>query len=380
MSTSLSPLPGGLGDFGSGPDDSGSGKASAGLPAMSGGLGGLGGGSAAARKLSRRQKAAIIVRLLVNGGAKLPLAEWTDGMQTELTRAMGGLRMVDRDTLAEVIEEFQGELDRVALCFPGAMEGALGLLDGHISPITAARLRREAGVAAKGDPWERISGLDPAKLAPMLEEESVEVGAVVLAKLPTGKAAEVLGKLPGEKARRITHAMSRTGRVGPETVARIGLTLAAQFDAQPVQAFDGGPVERVAAVLNFSPSATRDDVLKGLEEDDAEFAEEVKKAIFTFVNIAERLAARDVPKITRGIDQPVLVTALAAAQGEAERSRDHILDNMSKRMAEGLREEMAELGKVKEAEGEEAMTAVVAEIRRLEAEGEIILISPDDEE
>ncbi len=379
MSSSLSPLPGGLGDLDADfPSLGTSARPGAGLPAPSGG--GSQRSSGLRRSLTRREKAAIIVRLLVNGGAKLPLSDWPDQMQTSLTRAMGQLRMIDRDTLSEVIEEFAGELDRVGLCFPGAMEGALGLLDGHISPITAARLRREAGVAAKGDPWERIAGLDPAKLLPVLEEESVEVGAVLLAKLPTGKAAELLGKLPGDKARRITHAMSRTGRVAPETVARIGLTLAAQFDAQPVTAFEGGPVERVAAVLNFSPSATRDDVLKGLEEDDAEFAEQVKKAIFTFVNIADRLAARDVPKITRGIDQAVLVTALAAATGEAERSRDHILENMSKRMAESLREEMAELGKVKEKDGEEAMTEVVAEIRRLEAEGDIILLSPEDEE
>nr|WP_244868052.1 FliG C-terminal domain-containing protein [Vannielia litorea] len=379
MSTSLSPLVGGLPDLDDLPGGASAGSGG-GLPAMTGG------DRAAPRasrqtRLTRREKAAIIVRLLVNGGAKLPLAEWSDRMQTDLTHAMGKLRMVDRDTLSEVIAEFEAELDSVGLCFPGAMEGALGLLDGHISPLTAARLRREAGVAAKGDPWERISGLDADKLLPVLEEESVEVGAVVLAKLSTTKAAELLGKLPGEKARRITHAMSRTGRVGPETVARIGITLSAQFDAQPVTAFDGGPVERVAAVLNFSPSGTRDDVLKGLEEDDAEFAEQVKKAIFTFLNIADRLAARDVPKITRGIDQAVLVTALAAATSEeAARSRDHILNNMSKRMADSLREEMAELGKVKDKEGEEAMTEVVAEIRRLEADGEIILLSPDDDE
>ena len=373
MSTSLSPLAGGLADFDS---DAGTSPASgsAGLPAATGG------GPGKPARLTRRQKAAIIVRLLVNGGAQLPLTDWPDPMQAALTRAMGELRMIDRDTLSEVISEFSEELDRVGLSFPGGMAGALGLLEGHISPATSARLRREAGVAAKGDPWERIAGLDAARLLPALEEESVEVGAVLLAKLPTGKSAELLGKLPGDKARRLTHAMSRTGKVSPEVVSRIGLTLASQFDAQPVTAFEGGPVDRVAAVLNFSPSATRDEVLKGLEEDDAEFAAEVKKAIFTFANIPDRLAARDIPKITRGIEQPVLVTALAAATGEAERARDFILENISKRMAEGLREEIAEKGKVKEKEGEEAMSAVVAEIRRLEAEGEILLLSPEDEE
>ena len=132
--------------------------------------------------------------------------------------------------------------------------------------------------------------------------------------------------------------------------------------------------------MNYVSSAVRDPVLEHLTEAKPQFAAEVKKAIFTFANIPDRLAARDIPKITRGIEQPVLVTALAAATGAAERARDFILENISKRMAEGLREEIAEKGKVKEKEGEEAMSAVVVEIRRLEAEGEILLLSPEDEE
>lgn len=365
MSTSLTPLSGG---------------SSSPVPAQPPRPAQAGPGARPGSGLSRRQKAAIIVRLLVNGGAKLPLADWSEGLQAALTRSMGDMRLIDQDTLQEVIEEFSTELGRVGLSFSGGIEGALGLLDGHISPITAARLRREAGVAAKGDPWERVAGLDSDKLLAMLQEESVEVGAVVLAKLPTAKAAELLGRLPGDKARAITHAMSRTGRIAPETVARIGLTLAAQFDAQPVTAFEGGPADRVAAVLNFSPAATRDDVIKGLEEDDAAFAEQVRKAIFTFANIPERVAPRDIPKVIRGIDQPVLVTALAACKGKDEQARDYILENMSKRMAEGLREEIAEAGKIKEKDGEEAMTAVVGEIRRLESEGEILLTAPEEDE
>jgi flagellar motor switch protein FliG len=215
----------------------------------------------------------------------------------------------------------------------------------------------------------------------VLEDESIEVAAVMLSKLNVSKAAELLGMLPGQQARRITYAVSQTSGVTPDAVQRIGQSLATQLDSVPLQAFDDGPVERVGAILNFSPAATRDEVLAGLDEDDQAFASKVRKAIFTFTNIPARIDPRDVPKITRGIDQTVLVTALAAAEaGALGESVEFILANISKRMAEGMRDEMGELGKVKEADGEEAMSAVVAEIRALEAAGDVFFVAEDEEE
>jgi len=43
-----------------------------------------------------------------------------------------------------------------------------------------------------------------------------------------------------------------------------------------------------------------------------------------------------------------------------------------------LREEMAERGKVKDKDAEEAMNAVVMAVRQLEASGELVLISEDE--
>ena len=122
-------------------------------------------------------------------------------------------------------------------------------------------------------------------------------------------------------------------------------------------------------------------MLEGLEQQDEAFAKEVRKAIFTFANIPTRIDPRDVPKITRGLDQAVLVTALAAAAATgSEEPTDFILGNISKRMAEGIREEIKELGKVKEADGEVAMSAVVAEIRELEAAGEVLFVAAEEED
>jgi len=329
--------------------------------------------------LNNREKAAIIVRLLLAEGTPLPLAALPEHMQAALTEQMAAMRLVDRATMEAVVEEFVGQLESVGLSFPGGLEGALSMLDGHISPSAATRLRRLAGASGKVDPWERIIPLPADRLLPVLEDEAVEVGAVLLSKLPVSKAADLLGKLAGDKARRVAHAVSLTGNIDPDTVRRIGLSLAAQLDAQPPKAFEAGPEERVGAILNVSSASVRDALLDGLGAEDAAFAEKVRKAIFTFGHIPARVAPRDVPKVVRMVDQPVLVTALVGAIDQLAPVAEFILSNMSQRMAQGLREEMAAKGKVREKDAEAAHNAVVDAVRNLEAQGEIRLILDEED-
>lgn len=336
-------------------------------------------GLSAGTQLSNRQKAAVIVRLLLAEGVSVPLGDLPESMQEALTHELARMRPIDRDTLRSVASEFAEQIDSIGLSFPGNLGGALGLLESHISPAAAARLRKSSGVPRSGDPWEVIAGLPAEKLLPILQDEAPEVGAILLSKLPVKQAAEILEMLPGDRARRLSVAIRQTAVVGPETVRRIGLSLADQLDAQPIQAFDITPVERVGAILNSSRAATRDEVLDALDADDKDFADRVRASIFTFANLPQRVAKGDVPKAIRSIDQEVLVTALAAAQGTFGATAAFILDNMSKRMADSLRDEVAEMGPVKADAGEAAMSEVIAAIRRLADAGEIHLLADEPE-
>ncbi len=343
------------------------------LPELSGG--------GVSMSLSRRAKAAIVVRLLLNEGADIPLEDLPDELQVALTQQMGTMRTVDRDTLTAVVDEFAEELDRIGLSFPFGIAGALDALDGKISPQTSARLRKEAGVRQFGDPWARLRELGTDKLLPVLQNESVEVAAVMLSKLPVAMAAELLGRIPGPQARQITYAVSLTNAVTPEAVDRIGLSLATQLDAQPKRAFDADPVERVGAILNSSTTLTRDDVLTGLDETDQGFANAVRKAIFTFGNIPARITPRDIPRVLREVEPARLVIALAGAEaGGFAASRDFILENMSGRMADQLREDIESAGKVKPADAEAAMSDVVSTIRQMEQSGDLLLIVEEEED
>lgn len=334
------------------------------------------------RVLSNRQKAAVIVRLLLAEGAPLPLAALPEDLQAALTEQIGLMHVVDRATLRATVEEFLTALESVGLSFPGGINGALAMLDGHISETAATRLRRLRGIEDQTDPWARIAALANDKLIPVMEAESAEVAAVMLSKLPVPRAAELLGMLPGDRARRVAYAVSLTAGIAPETVLRIGQSLAAGLAAEPPKAFTADPVERVGAILNVSASVTRDEVLRGLDTEDAAFAARVRKAIFTYAHIPRRLAAKDVPRVLRLVDQPVLIAALAGAAADpvtAEAS-EFLLANISQRMAASLREEVAGRGAVKAKDAEEAMNAVVGAIRGLETAGEITLEPPADED
>jgi len=333
--------------------------------------------------LPGRRKAAIIVQMCLAEGVKPPVDLLPDDLQVELTRELGHLSMIDRHTLLTVAEEFANDLEGVGLAPKGGLDAALSAVGSHLSANALARLKAEAAQARGLDPWAALVALEPPELAPILRAESVEVAAVLLSKLPVPKAATALGLIPGDIARRIAHAVSRTALVSPEAVARIGRALAADYCGVPVPAFAHPPVERLGAILNQAQQATRDQLLDGLVDMDPKFAEGVRRAIFTFRHIPSRVRPTDIPRLLRALDQSTLITALAAAiglGGEDAVSAEFILTNISQRMAEALREEIGDRGRIKRQEGEEAMAAVIAAIRSAEQTGEIALIDIEEED
>ncbi|WP_238928593.1 FliG C-terminal domain-containing protein [Alexandriicola marinus] len=335
-----------------------------------------------APRLSRRRKAAVIVQMLLADGQKLSLSSLPEDVQLNLTRELADLRIVDRETMQKVAREFARDLERVGIAVPGGVEAALKRLADQISPTTAARIRSELAESDQ-DPWSQIVALSAQDLVPVMEEESTEVAAVVMSKLPVGKAAALLGLLPGEMARRITYAMSQTSDVRQDAVQRIGAAIARSHCAKPAPVFESPPPKRVGAILNSSVAATRDHVLEGLSSDDPGFADEVRKSIFTFADIPERISTPDVPKITRDIEDAVLVTALTAALaagGDLAQAAEFILSNISQRMADALREEIADKGRIRRAAGEEAMGDVVRAIRAAADSGELTLIEVEQED
>ncbi|WP_134726362.1 flagellar motor switch protein FliG [Paracoccus luteus] len=330
--------------------------------------------------LTPRQKAAIVVRLMVADGADMALSSLPPDMQALLAQEMATMQVVDRATCDAVLNEFCDNLERVGVTFPRSIDGALDFLGSHLSPDTTNRLRRMAALNGSGDPWDRIAALPPPQLAALSRSEAVEIAAVMLSRLPVARASEVFALLDPGLGRRIALAMSQTGGIEAPALRRIGLALMHAIDALPQPAIDAQPVEKVGALLNFAPATTRDSVLAGLDQDDAEFAGKVRKAIFTWANIPRRIDPRDIPRVLREVDATVVSKAMAGSRGDNAATVDFLLSGLSSRLAESMREEMAGLGRVSGKDAEDAMNEVVATIRRMEAAGELFLIVEAEED
>ena len=327
--------------------------------------------------LTGREKAAIVVRLLLNEGAVPALTHLPESTQTDLAVQLARMAPVDQTTVDAVATEFADAIETLGLSFPQGLEKALGLLDGVISASATSRVRTMTSASFQGDLWDAIASVDPQRLAAVLEREALEIAAIILSKLKVSKAAELLSLLPGERARRITYAVSLTGGVAPETVRRIGISLAEELDTKPPRAFSDGPVGRVGAILNSSPARVRDSVLTGLDEEDSGFADQVRKAIFTFANIRERVAPRDIPRIQQALEQEDLITATAFAEGADAESIAFILENISQRLADSIRTDAEEKDAVSDTDGEAAMMRIVGVIRDMESKGDLFFVAND---
>jgi flagellar motor switch protein FliG len=336
-----------------------------------------------AASLSRRRKAAMVVQMLIGDGAQLSLSQLPEHQQLLLTQELGALRLVDRDTVSTVAEEFLAELEAIGLSAPGTHDGAIMALADHLSGPLADRLRKQTKEVRDGDHWPTIINLDISEVVKIMCAESIEVCAVALSKLPVAKAADVLAKTPGDRARRITYAMSQTADVSPDAVRRIGAALAQGYGLSDALAFEKAPVQRLGAILNATPTETREEVLAGLGTTDPTFANDLRKAIFTFKDIAPRVKPTDIPNCIRAVDAQIMTTAIAAGLAGDEQvvaSAEFILDSISQRMAAQIREDAAELGPIKKAEAEAAMSEITKAIREMADAGTITLIDPDGDD
>ncbi|WCR12223.1 flagellar motor switch protein FliG [Paracoccus stylophorae] len=330
--------------------------------------------------LSQRQKAAVIVRLLLDDDDAVSLSRLNSDAQTLLAEEMAGMELVDRQTRDAVIAEFCDGLEAVGVIFPGDLDGTLAMLGGKLSEDSTDRLRRLAAMSGRGDPWPRVAALPKDSLHALAGSESVEIVALMLSKLPVGRASEMFGALTRDRARAVARAMALTADVTPQALHRVGLVLLQAADSLPRPAIDTPAADRVGAILNFATADLRDDVLDTLDQQDAGFAGGVRRAIFIFSHIPDRVQNRDIARIVRDIEQPVLLRALSAPDPADAAAAQFILSGLSQRMADGLREEMEALGRLRPREIEDAKTDIVAAIRRLEEAGDLTLIQPVDDE
>jgi len=332
------------------------------------------------RKLTKGQKAAIIVRLILSRDDPGRLKTLETGNMVRLARTMSELAFVDEATTMTVIDEFLAEFESLSMYFRPGLAEAKKILSPMLNDDAKELLAGPKDIEIPTDPWEDLAELDSPRLIPILIQQTPQIVALTLAKLPSSKSAEILDGLPEGLARGATLAAAQSARLDYNTMREIGRSLANLANAGSDRgALPGDPIERVGNILNFAPGGLRDMLLTHLEAEDPKLVEQMRRVMFTFADIPDRLDVADVPKVVRGMENSVLITALAGGQQTEKATVDFLMNNLSKRLAEQLEEEVAAAGEVRARDAETAMNEVIRAIRDLEATGEVILVMPEED-
>jgi flagellar motor switch protein FliG len=331
-------------------------------------------------ELSPSKKAAIIIGALGIDAAGPILEQMDETALRNFAAAMSKLHRIGPQVVAETIIEFVTELNQFDQTINGGLENARAILEQYVNEATLARIMDDADLPSVHNVWRKLSKVDDQALTEFLGREHPQTASVVLSKLAPEQAARVLSGLDEDKAKEIVYGLMKTSGLDAAVIEAIGGSVSRDFLAkQSEQAQALKPADRVGAIMNYSGGEVRKSVLDFLEETKPDFAADVKRKMFTFEDIPDRIEKRDLAAVVRAADQDTLLTALAGAAENAPETREYLLSGISSRVAEQIREELDELGKVKIREAEEAQTEILKTIRALEAAGELVMKSDADD-
>ncbi|MEM9059170.1 MAG: FliG C-terminal domain-containing protein [Pseudomonadota bacterium] len=330
-------------------------------------------------ELNRAQKAAVIIGILGVESAGPILEKMDEESLRSFASAMARIKRIPPDIVLETIQEFLIELAQFDMTVSGGLKSARSMLQDYVPEATLTRIMDDIDTPSAHNVWQKLTSVEDQALAEFLAREHPQTAAVVLSKLSAEHAAEILGRLTPDRAREIVLGLKRTTSMDPNIVEAIGESVSNDF----LEHYRGGgtsvkPEERIGMIMNYTSGEIRQSVLDFLGEKQPEFLDAVKARMFTFADIQDRVEKRDVTAIVRATAPEDLLKAMIGAEETAPKTFEFIINSLSSRVSEQLREEMADAGKVKVREAEEAQNAMLKVIRAMEAAGELALIAVDE--
>ncbi|NBW41103.1 flagellar motor switch protein FliG, partial [bacterium] len=131
-----------------------------------------------------------------------------------------------------------------------------------------------------------------------------------------------------------------------------------------------------ADILNFVDRNNEERIISEIEEMYPEMAEQIRNLMFTFEDM-KAIDDKGIQAIMKEVPRDQLVLALKTASPELS---ELLFRNVSKRAGEMIREDLEILGPTKLKDVEKAQQGIVDVVRRLEAEGKVVIQSGSDEE
>jgi len=328
--------------------------------------------------LPGRRKAAILLVSLGSKGAAEVFRHLPNEMIEQLTVEMAKMQAVEPEYASSVMQEMVDTAYARGYLAEGGLRFAREVLEQSVGSQRAGEILNRLSVIIEQTPFEFLRNTPADQIAAFLRNEHPQTVAMVVAQLPnTPLAAKVMELLEAELQADVAMRIAMMGQTSPDVVKEVAQVMERKLETvlQREWAAAGG-VRSLAAILNAANRSTERNILEHLGNENDEVANEVRSLLFVFEDIL-KLDDRSIQMVLREVDSKDLGLAMRGASTEVQ---SKILDNMSQRGAEMLREEMEYMPPQRRKIVEEAQSKIVAIVRKLDDAGELVISRGGDDE
>ncbi len=320
--------------------------------------------------LSGVQKAAILLITLGPEKSALVFKHLKEEEIEDLTLEIANTKSVTPQVKEQVINEFY----EVCLAQQYIAEGGIGyakeLLEKALGNEKAMDVIGKLTASLQVKPFEFVKKTDASQLLNFIQDEHPQTIALILSYLSSGQAASILASLTPEKQADVARRIATMDRTSPDVIKEVERVLETKLSSLVNQDYTViGGVDAVVDILNTVDRGTEKHIMETLEVEEPELADEIRKKMFVFEDIL-LLDDRAIQRVLRDVDNNDLAIA---CKGSNEEVQTRIFNNMSKRLAEMIKEDMEFMGPVRMKDVEEAQQKIVNIIRKLEDSAEIVI-------
>jgi flagellar motor switch protein FliG len=322
-------------------------------------------------KLNRQQKLAVFLIVIGPEAAADVLKQFEDQQIELLCREMSTFPIIPQAVQKQALEEFSGVVSQSYTSSLGGLAYAQRTLEIAKGDYKASSIIDRVGpVGTSVDVIKDISEMEGRQIFNLIKHEQPQTIAFVLSYLDSAKSSEVFTLLGPDLREEVVERLGTIESTSLELVGKIARSLGKHFDTKVRPSFHrSGGVRAVADLLNELDKEMSKSLLARLEERNAALGNAIRKKLFSFEDLG-RLQPADLQRVLREVDSANLAISMKSA---SESLREKIYASISKRAAEGLREELDLLGPVRLKDVEAAQDTIIQVVRRLEEEGQISL-------
>ena len=320
--------------------------------------------------ISGTQKAAILLIALGPEKSATIFKHLKEEEIEELTLEIANTRSVTPQVKEEIINEFYEVCLAQQYIAEGGINYAKELLEKALGEEKAMDVIGRLTASLQVKPFEFVRKTEPAQLLNFIQDEHPQTIALILSYLSPAQSAMVLSSLSPDRQADVVKRIAMMDRTSPDVIKEVERILESKLSNLVNQDYSiVGGVDAVVDILNTVDRGTEKHIMETLEIEEPEMADEIRKKMFVFEDIL-LLDDRAIQHVLRDVDNGDLAMALKGANEEVQNA---IFNNMSKRLAVMIREDMEFMGPVRMKDVEEAQQKIVNVIRKLEDSAEIVI-------